>query len=579
MRNNLNFFIRPILYLIIGLSIITSCDKVNPLDSVELTVNDEIPKSPVLLHFVNANSLSNNQPSEFTVKINGKDANLVKMDGGSTNFQASHGFLPLGLSSNAIPSASNPVTFNVYAEIPGFAPVTQTISITSESKNVIDISAIELANPAPGTSVSVEQAILSDGESKGITLKTSQNSSITEITTVNIPTGTKLLDANGLAVSGSQLNSSIVYYSATSPTSYGAFPGGFNPTNVVDENGQSINNGEGIHFVSAGLVSINMKAGGSEIKKFSQPVKVSMEVNENTTNFETGENIKEGDTVPLWSLNEQTGAWKKEGIVTLTKNSSGKLVADFETSHLSCFNLDWFFYGSTYNTCNNPLTVKLHIGQGAFGYYDVALVTPNNQYLAAAHWEPVYDGAVVTFPNVANIKKAKIVISDFNLWCNPRLPILAETPLFNPCTQGSIDLTWKGPALPDYVNVTINVTGKCTNKSVKVLPSGWYYLYDYTSALSGKYGWTFLWLENGVIRYSYGSTITNNGGVYNIKLINGNQYYVYSWNNNNWYESGLFTLNKSNFTLPAGTGISGSGKYNTTTNTLEIVGTFNSSCK
>lgn len=578
MNIKLTSLFRPIIYALFGLTLIVACQQINPLEGVQLTVNDEIPKSPVLIHFANANSTSANQPSDFTVKISGKDASLVKMDGGSTDFKTSHGLLPLALIQTSTPSASNPITFNIYAEIPGFAPVSQTITIKSDTTKVIDISAIELSNPASGTSVSVAQAALSNGvASTETSFKISPSSTVSETTTISIPAGTKMLDANGTAINANQLSSSMVYYSPTSPTSYGAFPGGFNPTNVVNEQGQPINGGNGINFVSAGLVSINMQASGTPVKKFSQPVKVSMEVNANTTNFESGQNVKEGDIVPLWSLNEETGAWKKEGSVTLTKNASGKLVANFETTHLSCFNLDWFFYGNI-GTCNKPLTVTLRIGAGREGYYDVALVTPQNQYLAAAHWEYVTDGKKVVFPNVANIPNAKIVISDFNLWLNPRLPILAETPVFNPCTQGAIDITWQAPAPTESMNININIVGKCSNKDFKILPSGWYYIYDYTKALTGKDGWTYLYLVNGVIQYTYGSTISNTNGVYSIKLPVGHQYYVYTWNNNNWYASGLFTLGKNNFTLPAGTGITGSGVYNSTTNSLNITGTFSANC-
>lgn len=577
MKTNFLSIFRPMLLVFIGFYLIFSCSKLNPLDEVELTVNNDVTKSPILIHFANANSSSTNVPGDFNVTISGKNANLVEMDGGSTNFQASHGLLPLYIVNTANPSTTNPVKFNVYAEIPGFAPVTQSVTITSDSVKVIDITAIEYANPADGTSVSVSQATLSNGVSNGDNFKTGTSATMSETTTVTIPAGTKVLDANGVAINANQLTSNIVHFSPSSPTSYSAFPGGFNPTNVVDQNGQPINNGEGINFVSAGLVAINMKAGNTDVKQFSSPVKVSMEINANTTNFDTGENIKVGDVVPLWSLNEQTGQWKSEGDVTVTTNSNGKLVANFETKHLSCFNLDWYWYGI--RTCNRPLTVTLRIGPGKSGYFDVTLVTPNNQYLAALHGAYLTDGMRVTFPYVAQIPQAKIVISSFNLYLNPRLPILAQTNLFNPCAQGAIDIIFGAPATPDIVKVNINISGKCSNKNVKILPSGWFYLYDNTDAMAGKNPWTYLYLVNGVINFSYGSKITNNNGVLTIELVNGHQYMVYSWNNNTWYSSGLFTLNKNNFALPAGTGIVGNSVYNAGTNTLNITGTFTPNCK
>lgn len=578
MKTNFLSIFRPLLYVFIGLSLVFACQQINPLDEVELTVSSAVTKSPVLIHFANANSTSTNQPSDFAVSISGKNASSVQMDGESTDFQASHGLLPLYLKGESAPSPSNPVTFNVYAEIPGFAPVSQTITVTSDSAKTIDITTVEYANPADGTSVATTQGVLKNGVSDGQTIATPVRASMAEVTTVSIPAGTQVLDASGNAINANQLTANVVNYSAISPTSYGAFPGGFNPTNVVDEKGQPISNSEGINFVSAGLVSIKMNAGGTAIKKFSKPIDVSMEVNTNTTNFETGENVKEGDTVPLWSLNEETGAWKKEGIVTLTKNSNGKLVANFQTTHLSCFNLDWYwFYGL--GTCNRPLTVTLHIGAGKSGYFDVTLATPNNQYLAALHGAYLTDGMKVTFPNVANIPKAKIVITEFNLWLNPRLPILAQTGLFNPCTQGSIDISFGAPVVPEIININVDISGKCANKNAKILPTGWFYIYDQTNAMAGKYGWTFIYLVNGRIIYSYGSKVTLVNGAINLQMWNGHQYILYSWIGNKWYSSGVFTMSKNNFTLPAGTGITGSAVYVAATNSLNITGTFTPNCK
>src|ERR1700759_2267462 len=78
---------------------INSCKK--PNDHISLLVNEStLAKAPVILHFANANSASTVQPGDFDVTVSGKDASLVQMDGGgTTNFKASHGFLPLSLTS------------------------------------------------------------------------------------------------------------------------------------------------------------------------------------------------------------------------------------------------------------------------------------------------------------------------------------------------------------------------------------------------------------------------------------------------------------------------------------------------
>jgi len=559
---------------------LNSCKK--PIEGIKLTVNEsDLTKAPVLLHFANANANSTNQPGDFDVTISGKDSALVQMDGGATsNFKASHGFLPLSLTTNAQPSPSSPVTFNVSAKIPGFAPVVQTITITKDTATIVDVAAIEYANPPAGAGVLVTNSPLTDGVSSGATLNLPAGTGMVESAKITIQPGTEMMDVNGNAIGGDQLTSNIVDYSAVSTTSYGAFPGGFSPANVIDASGNQVNGGSAINFVSAGLLSIKMSSGATAVRHFSKPLQVSMKLDPNTTNFTTGNNIKAGDVVPLWSLTEETGQWKSEGNVTIADDGTGNLVANFETSHLCCFNLDWSWAvaGHPYGTCFNPLTVRIHCGAGNSGIFDVTICTPNNQYLAGAHGEYVHDGDVVVFPYVPEIAQCKVVISNFNLYLNPRLPILAQTGLFNPCGQGAVDLNFGAPAQPSVINVNFNILGHCSNKNINLLPSGWFFLYDAGAAKINQNAWTYVYVSRGVIQYAFGTGITGSNGKYSIKLFNGDEYYMYAYNSYEWYESPIFTMAPRNFVFPSVNGINGTAVYDAASSTLNIACTFSVHC-
>jgi hypothetical protein len=190
----------------------------------------------------------------------------------------------------------------------------------------------------------------------------------------------------------------------------------------------------------------------------------------------------------------------------------------------------------------------------------------------------VHDGDVVVFPDVPEIAQCKVVISSFNLYLNPSLPILAQTGLFNPCGQGSIDLTFGAPAVPSLINVNLNMAGHCSNKNINLLPSGWFFLYDAGAAKINQNAWTYVYVNRGVIEYAFGTGITGSDGSYSIKLFNGDEYYMYAYNSYVWYESPLFTMAARNFTFPSVNGINGSAIYNAAGNSLNISATFSVHC-
>ncbi len=69
-------------------------------------------------------------------------------------------------------------------------------------------------------------------------------------------------------------------------------------------------------------------------------------------NPNTNATIKAGETIPMWSLNDETGQWRAEGNATFATNAAGKLVARLQITHLS----DWTCaYPST--SCTSSVTI------------------------------------------------------------------------------------------------------------------------------------------------------------------------------------------------------------------------------
>ena len=78
-----------------------------------------------------------------------------------------------------------------------------------------------------------------------------------------------------------------------------------------------------------------MTAGNTTVKSFSKPLTANLELAKTQTNYTTGKLVVAGDTIPLWSQNENTGQWKYEGVANVVKNTDGNLAASFKITHLS----------------------------------------------------------------------------------------------------------------------------------------------------------------------------------------------------------------------------------------------------
>lgn len=570
-----------------------ACKK--PNEGINLLVNtSSLSKSPVLIHFVNANPASTTAVTDFDVKITGKDASLVQMDGGSTTFKTSHGFLPLSLTQASEPSASNPVVFNIVASVNGFAPVLKTVIISEQNPQIIEVKLMEYNSPAPGVGVVTANTTLTAGTSGAADITVPSTATMPRKTKFSIAAGTQMLDANGNVINANQLSSNIIHYGSETPASLASFPGGLYAPNVVDVNNAPI--AGGVNFVTAGCLSINMKAGNTEVKKFSKPIAVVEEIDPNLTNFDNGNAIAPGDVIPLWSLNEETGQWKREPQdAVVIKTADNKLAASFNISHLSGWNLDWAWYGQ--NTSSTPLTINLLPSKTPWvGNYEVQLQTATGGYLAGFHsYRPEADGfekQINNFPSypyyVQNAMPGKygfliaqvpvIANAKVNVRDNRTGQVVGESGLFNPVTAGTVNVNITTPAPPDYVDVYLKVTTRCTTKSIEGSPSGWYYMYDVNDS-----GYTYFYLYNGVVyNYSYGTGaqggITTNGIGGSVKMINGHRYYMQTYYNNQWLST-EFVFTKGSFTLPANLGLSGNATYNATNNSVSINAFYNMACK
>ncbi|MDQ1086065.1 hypothetical protein [Siphonobacter sp. SORGH_AS_1065] len=522
----------------------------DPLKDVKFTINADPFVAPVMIKFVNANVDAVNQPTSFNVSIEGPNSSVVFMSDGSQNYKVTDGLLPLGMRSKVKPTADAPLKFTISATVPGFSPVSYNVTLTDDNASTIQIPLVEFANPAEGTSAAVVKTNLdaNGSTSSTVTITAPQTATKPDVATISITPGTQMQDAAGKAVPSGQVQMNIVHYTPSSQESVVAFPGGFIADNVVDANGKPA---DPVTFVTAGFVAVDMFAGSTEVKKFSKPVDVKIGLDESLVNPTTGESIKAGEVVPVWSLNEETGEWKEEGTATVTAGSDGKLTAQFKAAHLSFWNLDWGFNGIR-DCLRKKLTInfKSNTIKTRGNTYEVQLQTEYGAYLTGSHSQEIYDGLSFTLPRSPAYNKVKIVVYD--MWGSKQI---AQTNVFNPCSTDNITVNVNPPAPPAFVNLAFNFSVYSSSSKILTKPSGWVSMNKTTGN----------WWEPGTNVYMY-----VNVGNGNSQVIKNGTYNVGAYYDKKWQET-LITFDPSKLPMTINDkDVKGNVTYDAGSNTITV---------
>ena len=539
------------LFILISVYLFGGCKRKITQD-LRVAVNTEILQSPIMMRIVNSNASGLPIPDVVNVTISGKDAAAVVTSEGSTDFKARRGFLSLAIQPDRIATAQNPLYFTIHAVMAGFLPITRDIVVTDNKPLKLTIAAVDILNPGNGIANLSNSNTISNGTAtSSYQLVTPLRAGITETATLTIAPGTQFLDSKGQLISASSVKTDFTFFSTSAKENLTAFPGGLSTQHITDKNNQPIEGG--VQFVTAGLVAVSMNAAGVGVKSFSQPIQAEVQLNPDQDNFVTGQPIQAGDSIPVWSMDETTGEWKYESKASV-QSVGGKLTAVFNVTHLSCWNLDWGWgcFGG-YNSSPNPLNVVIKTNVVG-GNYEIVLETANGNYLGALHCTEIFDKFVALFARTPLIPNAKIVIYD-NL--KGRLKV-SETPLFQPSSKGTIEVTVTGTSTQN-VDVVTNVQLYCENTNVNLYAGTWFYL----GKESDPSWWQYLFVStNGASR---------------IQLELNSTYYVYTWFDGSWFSAPI-TIKKNDFDFSDGSGLSGSCHYDANSNTIYINGKLTVSC-
>ena len=504
-----NKFIRiACILLLFILPILVGCKKIST-NNLSLNVDTDVFSAPTMLIFENAKAGAVNQPLEFSVAVSGQDKDKVVSGLGTQKFEVHDGWLALNLVKGVEPSLTNPIRFVVTAKINGFEDVSKEITLVSKDELSVAIQVIEKGNLPTGIAEVSKSFKLNAGVfDVSEVLMTTPVNGTNETAKLTLNAGTKFRDEDNNLISGDLLSADVRYYS-TSDESVSVFPGGLSPQNVLDKNGKAITGG--VNFFTAGLMDIDMNIGGKEVKSFDKPVQAEMKLNPMQDNFSNGQIVKVGDSIPVWSLNEETRQWKEEKKAIVIETPSGGLSAKFEITHLSAWNLDWgWSYFGSYGDAGGALDVKIAASwSNPSGNYEVTLRSPNGGYLGALHSTTIFNGFVARFARTPNIPLAYIEIYDKLTGKSVK-----KSDLFNPGTKGSLEIKMDEIVGMEYIDIELTYSLVCTkNPKVKPNSSTWISIKDLETNKSQRY-------------YTGKTSNKTTKGRLDIRLVNGRKYKV-----------------------------------------------------
>ncbi len=321
-----------------------SCEKLDPLNEVDLIVDANLIKTTVNIMFVDAKTrepigFGTDKVIQVTVHGANRD-DVVDVTGIQKEvYRTAGGFVGVGLEPDVVPTEANPVNFTLVAHTSGYFSTSVPVVLGQESHETLEVPMVAYDNPPEGVTIATRINTTAVGgviqtEATVVTPVVAATNTKAEVI---IPEGITMTDADGNPLQG-EIKTRVGYFSNVGDASLQAFPGGLT-TNVNDGGLQ-----EEINFFSAGFVAIEITdENGRAAKNFSGgTVQLSVEIAADTYNPDTEMPVQPGDIIPLWSYDEETGEWFKESEVAISGPlPNGNLLATGQLEHLSYWNWDW----------------------------------------------------------------------------------------------------------------------------------------------------------------------------------------------------------------------------------------------
>ncbi len=442
--------------MLVGL-LFNSCR--NPAYEINVLFDADVIKykATVIVKGANGETLPN-----LNVAVTGTDAASIYDFSGTKAIPAPGGIIAVGVEPKAIPTASKKINFNLSITAPGYEPKLIPVEMSvNQFSQIINVILLKTIIPTAASTVVVKEIPLSPtgATTASTSFSTPVLGAVQEQTTISIPAGVQFKDASGATLVGGTLTAQAINYNADDPAAINLFPGGkLSAPNVVDASG----NTSSAFFLPAGFTDIRMFVGGSEVKNFSTPISIAMELNPDFVPQSTGVKLKGGDQLSVYSYQTSTGQFKYETVGTVV-NAAGKLSISFQTNHLTVF-----IIGEVIKTpnCVNPIaTIAAPWLLNAAKKIVTLETVDNDGSILSSYPIEIGAGSSITLPGLPPIA-VNYVIHDFVA----PFAVLGGGKIDNPCAGTGLTITVNDPGTPlDFVSLLLNVN--CPGKGTIIVPN------------------------------------------------------------------------------------------------------------
>ncbi|MGY4382999.1 hypothetical protein ACVWYN_000018 [Pedobacter sp. UYP24] len=399
----------------------------------------------------------------LTVTATGTDAASIYDFSGTKAIGSPAGIITVGVEPKSVPTASKKISFNLSITASGYEPKLIPVEmVVNQFSQIVNVTLLKTIAPSPVSTVLIKEVPLSStGATTAITsFSTPTSSTVKQVTSITIPAGVQFKDAAGNVLVGNSLTVQVINFNADDPAAIGTFPGGkLSAPNVVDANG----NTSSAFFLPAAYADVRMFVNGTEVKSFSSPISISMELNPDFVPQATGVKVKAGDPLSVYSYQTTTGQFKYETVSNTVLDAATKPATNFQTNHLTVF-----IVGDVIKTagCVSPIATisapwLLNGAQRVVTFETVG----NDGSVLSSYPIVIGSGASITLQGLPPVA-VNYVIRDYVA----PFAVLGGGKIDNSCAGAALTISVNSPGTPlDFVSLLLNVN--CAGKGTIVVPN------------------------------------------------------------------------------------------------------------